>query len=410
MSSCPICEQALPANSEHCEVCGFPTALAIEGLRAAKSPPPTERPRASGEGGERAGPSRAAPTTSPESEFAATMGRGLRERMELFRPLGRDCPDVTNEMCEAALSEASGRPGEALEILRSAQGRLERQSRDALHRRWESLEDRRKTLERTGVRPAFEIPAHGALTTDSASETAADLARLLDLERRLGKFESDWKGLQGLLAQIEALRTEATDLALPLGEAPEQIAEIRRKLSAGPLGEADLDALAQEAAGALMLLHEAIPTSLGEELGRHAAALDQLPEDGTAGVAARKLHGEASTHLEKGRLLEASQSVRDLRRAIAEIEHPTPPPSPRLRAPAAPAPAPVDDALLDTLLKKARSLAGRVRSLPSDSPLALEAAAQIREATDFLRSGRLPDADRTLTELMRTLAQEQGKP
>ncbi|MFY9717737.1 MAG: hypothetical protein WAK40_07405 [Thermoplasmata archaeon] len=408
MSSCPICEQPIPGNSEHCEVCGFPTALAIEGLRAAKSPAPEAAPKPpSIEELATAGRSRASP--SPDAELSATLGRGLRQRMELYRPLGRDCPDVTTEMCEAALSEASGRTSESLDILRSAQGRLDRQARDAVRRRWEAAQDRRKALERTGVRLDLEFPAHGSLSSDAPEETGDDLRRLLDVERRLGKFEADWKGLQGLLAQIEALRTDASDLNLPLGDVPAQIDEIRQKLSTGPFKEGDLDGLAQDAARTLMLLHEAIPTSLEAELARHRAALDQLPDEGTTGDAARHLHDEASRHLSKGRLLEASQSVRDLRRAIAELEHPTPAtvsaPRPRPLLP-----PPPDDAVLETLLRKARSLAGRVRSLPSDSPLALEAAAEIREATDFLRSGRLGDADRTLTELMRTLSREQGKP
>jgi hypothetical protein len=407
VSSCPICEQPIPGNSEHCEVCGFPTALAIEGLRAAKSPAPEDASKAtSSDAPSTAGRSRPAP--SPESELSATLGRGLKQRMELYRPLGRDCPDVTTEMCEAALSEASGRTSESLDILRSAQGRLDRQARDAVRRRWEAAEDRRKALERTGVRLDLEFPAHGSLSSDAPEETGDDLRRLLDVEGRLAKFESDWKGLQGLLAQIETLRTDAAELNVPLGDVPGQIDEIRQKLSAGPFKEGDLDGIAQDAARTLMLLHEAIPTSLEAELERHRAALDQLPEGATSGDAARKLHDEASRHLAKGRLLEATQSVRDLRRAIAELEHPTPP----VASPARPRPSmppPPDDAMLETLLKKARSLAGRVRSLPSDSPLALEAAAEIREATDFLRSGRLSDADRTLTELMRALSREQEK-
>jgi hypothetical protein len=69
----------------------------------------------------------------------------------------------------------------------------------------------------------------------------------------------------------------------------------------------------------------------------------------------------------------------------------------------------IDPAVLDTLLKKARSLAVRVRTLSTDSPLALEAAALIREATDHLKQGRLIEADRTLTDLMRSLAREEGR-
>lgn len=407
MSSCPICEQPIPGTSEHCEVCGFPTALAIEGLRAAQSPPAETRPSRS-EAAEPSAAPRPRPPPPPEAELSAKIGRGLRERMELLRPLGRDAPDVTSEMCEAALSEASGRVAEALEILRAAQSRLDRQGRDAMRRRWESARDRRAALERTGVRLDLELPSEATADTDSIERTADALRRLVTAEKRLVKFESDWKGIQGLLAQIEALRTEATDLGISIGEVPAEVAALREKLSAGPFQESDLDVLSQDAARILMLLHEAIPTTLEEELGRHAATLDRLPGEGPQTAAAFKLHEEARQHLSKGHLVEASQSVRDLRRAIEEAERPSAPPTapPRPRPVETPA---ADDPMLGLLLKKARSLAGRVRTLPPDSPLALEAAAQIREATDQLRAGNLAEADRTLTDLMRALSRTEGK-
>jgi hypothetical protein len=309
-------------------------------------------------------------------------------------------------MCEAALSEASGRVTEALEILRAAQGRLERQARDAIRQRWEAAGDRRRALERTGVPIDIELPTTVPSLAETPEEIADLLRRLVEVEQRLARFESDWKGIQGLLAQIESLRTEAVDLEIPLGEIPAQIDQIRERLSAGPFRESDLDAVAQDAARTLMLLHEAIPTSLEEELGRHAARLDDLPEGAPSGAAVRKLHEEATHHLTRGRLVEATQSVRDLRRALLELENP---PAPGTAAPPRPAAGPPAEGMLETLLRKARSLAGRVRVLPTESALALEAAAQIREATDLLRAGRLEDADRTLTELMRTLSREEAK-
>jgi len=403
-SSCPICEQAIPATAAHCAVCGFPTALAIEALRATKSAasPALAEPSPPGSGSETARKSRSAPP--PEAELSAVVGRGLRERMETLRPLGRDAPDVTSEMCEAALSEAAGRVSEALDTLRAAQGRLERQTREALRRRIDSVEERRGALERTGIRLDLEGPMP---TVEGASDPGAMLHTLVDVERRLGKFETDWKGLQGLLSQIEALRAEASDLNVPLAGLPAEIDGIREKLSAGSLREADLDALAQDAARTLMMLHDVFPNALSEELDRHAATLDALPDDFKAANAARRLHEDAVRHLEKGRLAAAAQSVRDLRRTITEMER-GPPPARVVPAAEAPATA-MDPAVLDTLLKKARSLAVRVRTLSPESPLALEAAALIREATDHLKDGRLTEADRTLTDLMRTLAREEAR-
>ncbi|HTW56259.1 MAG TPA: hypothetical protein VMG36_07485 [Thermoplasmata archaeon] len=414
-STCPICEQPIPPTAAHCPVCGFPTALAIEALRAVRAAPTADGRPGPSNGGADGAPAKSRPPPPPEAELSAALGRGLRERMEALRPLGRDAPDVTSEMCEAALGEASGRVSEALETLRAAQGRLERQAREALRRRVESLDERRAALERTGIHLDLEMELPSA---ESLAGSGTPLAPLLEAEQRLAKFESDWKGIQGLLAQIETLRAEVADLGFPLGEIPAEVQAIRQKLSAGPLRGTDLDALAQDAARALMLLHDEIPTSLGDELARHATTLAALPDETDEVLRAREIHEEAARHIEKGRLTAAAQSLRDLRRAVAELERrpatPAPTSPPAAAAPAAAPPPPAaaalpDAALLDTLLKKARSLAARVRTLPPESPLALEAAAQIREATDLLRGGRLPDADRTLTELMRTLSREEGR-
>lgn len=405
-SSCPICEQPILPTAAHCPVCGFPTALAIEALRAVRSSAEEESGAAPSNGS--AGPvaSRTRPAPPPELELSATLGRGLRDRMEALRPLGRDAPDVTGEMCEAALGEASGRVSEALDTLRAAQGRLERQAREAVRRRLEAVEERRAVLARTGIHLDLEVAVPNV---EELSAPGASLAALLDMERRLGKFEADWKGIQGLLAQIETLRNEVGDLGIPLNEISNEVVSIREKLSSGPLRGADLDALAQDAARVLMLLHDEIPTALSDELARHATTLAARPDEGEGIQRARALHGEAARHIEKGRLSAAAQNLRDLRRAIADLDR-APGPRPAAAPPApTPSPGPTDAALLDTLLKKARSLAARVRILPAESPLALEAAAQIREATEQLRAGRLLDADRTLTELMRTLTREEAR-
>jgi len=152
------------------------------------------------------------------------------------------------------------------------------------------------------------------------------------------------------------------------------------------------------------LLHEAIPTSLEEELARHATTLDGYPEDHVPSAVARRLHLEATRHLKKGRLPEAVQSVRDLRRAIEAVE--------KEASTRAPAPSAADIAreteaeMLDRLLKKARSLAARVRTLPPESETAREAAAEIRSATEMLRARELVQADQTLARLMRMLSAE----
>ena len=400
-SSCPICEQPIASTAVHCSVCGFPTGLAIEGLRSI-SEEETEGLVADGPvAAVGARPKSVAVPLSAEEELNAAISRDLRSKMDLVRGLGPG-PDVTAELCEAALSEAEGRVAEALDILRSAQQRLETQTDEVLRTRAQLLADRRSVLEKTGVHFALgeDLVELNSAIESGEREVAANL--LVAAEQRIGQFEADWKGLQGLLSQIQGLRAEAEELGFPLGEISSEVEAIRDHLAGPSITEEELDRIAEEAAQTLMLLHEAIPSSLESELARHEATLSKYPDDSSASAAARRLHLEATRHLKKGRLSEAVQSVRDLRAELVELEKKTalPPPAPPVPAEAAESEA----AMLDRLLKKARTLAGRVRTLPPDSETAHDAAIQIREATELLRARQLKEADLTLSRLMRMLS------
>ena len=410
-SSCPVCEQPIASTATHCAMCGFPTALAIEGLRSLD---PASMPDTEGDGhsavvvpplsAARTSAHAAAPS-SREAELNEVISRDLRTKMDLIRELGRG-PDVTSELCQAALIEAEGRVAEALDILRTAQSRLDVETDQLLRQRCEILEQRQQELQAKGVRFAVHTDLDRLSDAIESGDREAAVTVLIEVERRFAQFESDWRGLQGLLAEIEGLHREASELQFPLGEISGELEAIQDRLRDSELTEESLDAVAQEAAQTLMLLHEAIPASLEVELKRGGEALDELPEGYAPAAVARRLHVEAGRHLRKGRLSESIQNIRELRRELAEAK----------RAWAAPpvvtAPAPVvaqvstesDDEMLDRLLKKARSLAGRVRSLPLESEASREAAAQIRDATDLLRVRKLREADETLTRLMRVLA------
>jgi len=402
-SSCPICEQPIPSTAVHCSVCGFPTGLAIEGLRSndgrETNSPSSEPPTLSSPEPER--PPASAP--SPEEDLNALISRDLRTKMDLVRELGRGAPDLTNELCQAALSEADGRSSEALAILRSAQTRLETESDELVHRRLTELGERRESLERTGARIAIGDDLRQAQEALNDGEREDAIRHLVETERRMTQFESDWRGLQGLLAQVEGLRSEAAELAIPLGEISSEVEALREKLREPNLTEEVLDSVAQEAAQTLMLLHEAIPSALTEELERAEKTLDRYPEDYAASAVAKRLHLEAMRHLKKGRFTEAVRSVQDLRRELSELEVAAAA-SPAAAAGPPPAPEETEDEMLDRLLRKARSLASRIRTLPVDSDVAHDAAVQIREATEFLRARKLKEADLTLSRLMRMLS------
>lgn len=404
-SSCPICEQPIPSTAAHCSVCGFPTGLAIEGLRSndggETTLPPAEPPARSGTA---VGPS-APKVPSAEEELNVAISRDLRSKMDLVRELGRGAPDLTNELCQAALSEADGRSSEALAILRTAQSRLETESDELVHRRLTELGERRESLERTGARIAVGDDLREARAALETGEREDAIRHIVETDRRMTQFESDWRGLQGLLAQVEGLRSEAAELSIPLGEISAEVEAIREKLREPNLTGETLDSVAEEAAQTLMLLHEAVPSALNEELDRSEKTLDRYPEDHVRSAVAKRLHLEATRHLKKGRFTEAVRSVQDLRRELAELEVAAAA-SPATAAPSPAGPGETEDEMLDRLLKKARSLASRIRTLPPDSDIAHDAAVQIREATEFLRSRKLQEADLTLSRLMRILASD----
>ncbi len=407
-SNCPICDQPIPATVAHCSVCGFPTSLAIEALRALGPNGATASEM------ETAAQPAPAPVIapppappSPEAELCAAISRDLQEKLDYVRQLGRGSPDVTSEMCQAAMSEAEGRVSEALDVLRRAQRSLQRQTEEFLARRVKSLESRDEALRASGV--TFELGADLARLRDALHNggTTNTGQLLAETEARIAQFESDWRGLQGLLRQIDTLRHEASELGLPLGEIAGEISDIRSRLQEPNLTEDALDGIAQSAAQTLMLLHEAIPNSLEEELKRHETAIDRYPEDHPASATARRLHAEAARHLKRGRLTDATHSVRELRIEIEKLDQSREAQEIAVgegAAAAEPVPEESEAEALQRLLQKARMLAGRVRTLPPDSELARDAAVQIREVTDLLRRREVHQADETLSRLMRMLA------
>ena len=447
VESCPVCETTVPASEEHCSKCGFPTAL-VHRLGAPLSevpvgpedePLPPAPPVRS---------ARAAREAGPEADVNASLARALEQRTELLLTIDRDAPDVTGELCEAALGEASGRVAEAQQVLRSAQGRVDRETEELLGRHLENLEARGRALEAAGLRLALDEELGHVAETIVGGDTASGVAALAEAERRMDGLETHWQGLQTLIAQVTSLREEAGRLGIALDNLPDRLPALRTDLAAMPATERDLEAATQVAAEALMRLHEAIPPALEEELQRHAKTLDAHPVRASRAQVARRRHTEAVDHLKGGRLEDAVRSVRELRAALEELAYPSeevaaepepgapaPPgrptpvvtlsaevpkasaspgggvPSPSAAPAVPPAPvaappagrAPPDPAVVETLMKKVRSLAVRVRALPVDSPEAAAAARQIHEATELLRTRRYTEADAALSRLMRSL-------
>jgi hypothetical protein len=351
-------------------------------------------------------------TKDPTAEQAEKVAVELEQARRLVARLGVAQADVANEMHQAALTQADGRTVEALSLLRSALARLHEVTNEALARRLRSLEERQGVLRTEGVAVSMGTEAAKIRAEIDAGRAEQAVDRLVQSDEQLGRIETDWKGLKGLLRQIDELRDSAEVVGRPVADVEEAVQQIKGLLTEPDLSTDTLDEGAQIAARALMLLNEALPPAIEQELERHAVALDGFSSDYVPARRARSMHAEATRHLRRGKIVDSTARLRELRSAIRELGEPEPS-GPAIAADANGgsrtddiAEPPSADAALPRLLQKARGLAARVRSLPTDSELAYEAAGEIRRATEQLRARKLEEADATLSRLMRTLDAE----
>jgi hypothetical protein len=411
-SDCPVCEAENPTTAVSCGTCGYPTALAVDALRgladvaamampaSASSAPrsPRRPPRPTGK--------------DPTAEQVERTALELESTMRLIGRLGVPTADVTVELHQAALTQADGRSVEALSLLRSALARLHEGTNEALARRLRSLEERQAILRNDGVAVSLGAEAVRIRAEIDAGRAEQAIDKLVIADEQLGRIETDWKGLKGLLRQIDDLRDSAEVIGRPVADVEESVEQIKTLLAAPDLSTDTLDEGAQIAARALMLLHEALPGAIEQELERHAVVLDGFQPDHTPARSARAMHAEATRHLRRGKIVEATARLRELRAAIGELGDPEPTAVAATIGGGSEGGSGADqssesvESSLTRLLQKARGLAARVRSLPADSELAYEAAGEIRRATELLRARKLEEADGTLSRLMRTLDAE----
>lgn len=435
-TGCPICASPISGAALVCTACGFPTGLAAEATRAlaVAEPVPVDSRNAPRETSRPVATIHASP--DPQAALCDRVARQIDHDLGTYVDLGGDPLAIASELRQAALTESDGRAVEALSILRKAHGRLASQTEELLAERIRQVEEREARLRASGI--ALSLAAEVNALRDEATESDRGpvVRRLQALNERLTRLEGDWNGLKSLLAQIESLREAMRAYGPPMLEVEDDVAKVTSLLATPELSLGNLDEASQVASRALMLLHEALPPHLDAELNLHASTLRSYPENHEGSRNARAVHAEAVRHVRRGRLTEANERLAELRKLINELEHERPPaapvapaeplvrpaPAPPARAAAAagvrpvpsvevkpsapPAPPATDttDQSLARLLAKARSLASRVRSLPADSELSFEAAAEIRRATELLRARKLDEADKTLTRLMQTLA------
>ncbi|HEY6238608.1 MAG TPA: hypothetical protein VIZ68_05425 [Thermoplasmata archaeon] len=413
----------MASTATSCSTCGYPTALALDALRALSLGEPTPVPAPMGRPAppaRRRGPKPAPP--DPQGELCQRIAQDTDAHLGILQELGGDTQDVASDLRQAALAQADGQVVEALDILRRALGRVQEQGSVLFERRVREMEERDDALRRSGVGSAAGDDAAKMREMFQRGRRLEAIALLRSTDQFVARIEGDWKGLEGLLRQVDTLREAVRETGQELPEVDADVQAVR-ELVAGPAVTIEaLDKASQTASRALMTLQEALPKALHAELSEHDRTLARLPEDHAPTQSARQIHGEALRQLRRGRLPEASASLRQLRAAIRELrtlerpatkppaeERRTPPPE-EADAPTTPVRKPEGETAdyLSRLLGTARSLAARVRTLPPESEIAFEAAAEIRLATELLRARKLDEAEETLTRLMQTLDAENA--
>jgi hypothetical protein len=322
---CPVCETASPEGARYCPGCGFPTAFAAEASRALATP---LLKRASSEGSAEElsmgapSPDAAAlvpPARPPQEEGIDRLAHEIRRELKLLALLGADAPDVTSQLAQAALTQASGQPAAALELMRDADHRLGSLVVDAGERRVAELESRDLHMVSLGV--GTDLAAETVRIRSDFNEGRVEEAirRLEQADQRIARIEGDWRGLLGLLRQIDTLVEGSHQLGIDLLDVERLMAEVRAAIGAAPVSVEGVDRAAQTAARALMMVNEMLPPRLREELDRHQAHLSVYPADHHQSRQARVLHAEVSRHLRAGRIPEATMRLRELRSAIREL-------------------------------------------------------------------------------------------
>jgi tetratricopeptide (TPR) repeat protein len=402
--SCPVCEGILPAAASACPTCGYPTALREEAVRAflvpeplraaAPAPPVREEPAARPAPVARPGP-------SPVEPLAAELAKGIAA----LRRLGLPTESFLTDLQRAAAAEAAGRSDEAVSDLREALERLSAASRSIAETRLRELEERRRALASAGVLDGLDPDVDRVRKAISEGRHAQATELVGSADARARQIEADLGELTSSLATTEELWAVAGSAGLPPSGLKERVAHLRRYL-AGPRHSADEVGAANRSARELLgLLRSELTSGFTAELARNSDLLGRYPVDDPGALVARRQITEAAGRTREGRLVEAAESIAQLRRTIESL----PPPAEaretaRRTAPTSKPAGPKAEVTRASLIETTRGLAARVRSLPPGSALAAQAAKDIRHATALLAQHKnLEEAHEVLVRLIERL-------
>jgi len=403
-ATCPICGGGLSSGEPACPGCGFPLSLREDAVRAMAEAPGPQPPIAdAAHGADRSASQR----PDPVEPLANDLGEGIAT----LRAHGMPMDAYVHELQRAAVAQADGHPADAVSILRAAIAKLSEESRLTAQARLVEVEARRARLASAGIlddlgpnleRVHREIDAGQSVSAYDLLESSDAVAR---------QIEEDSVQLRATLAATEELWAAGTKVGLALTNLTERVAQLRRYL-AEPSHSAPAVATASRSAHELlMLLRVELANAFTAELAHNAEILSRYPVDHPGAQAARHQNAEATARTHDGGYPEAAALLVRLRRTTDGLppisDAPESPPA-KAAAPAAPSPrsrrsssAVVTKA---TLVEEVRLVAARVRVLPPGTEVAVEAARDIRRATELvMHDQKLEEAHDVLLHLIATL-------
>jgi predicted nucleic acid-binding protein len=413
VQSCAACDAEVAEIDLYCPECGFPVALTSEAtvdvLPASRPAPPGPRtPAAPRRGAERA----RTRTRRPIDQELQSAAREARYSIQLVQDLGGELAALEDVVPRAAVLDGRGRAPEALRLLRDSQQAAISRAGELFEDHLQKLQKRQVALIVAGFDPG---PLQGASRLRAEfTELPLDVVarHLLEEEQLLGRIESLWAELRHRLSAIEAMRRHGIQPEEELRSEDEEASRILGLLARQAFVPSELERALTLTERLVDGYHRGARPRLQGELNAHAEALRMLPPTHPAARHARGLHAEATRQVDEGRIHEALARLESIREALGRIgDAPAAPPAEPSNGhaarvvPAAPAPS-EDDSV--RLLKRVRDLAQRLKTLPPDHPLTLDAARLMRDIVTAIREDRLPEAKDSLLSLAEVLAAYQS--
>jgi hypothetical protein len=398
---CVACDAELAEVEPACPQCGFPVTLEPD-----VEPNFAQMPLVAPAARDPTAPKRSADRTRAKARRPAdheiqSAAREVRYSLQLVKELGGAEEALTDVIPRAAVLDSLGRSPEAVKLLRDSQATAIARAGDLFEDHLQRLQKRQVALIMAGFDPG---PLQGASRLRAEfSELPLDVVarHLLEEEHLLGRTENAWTELRTRLVVIQAMRGHGVEPGRSDRDADQEATRILGLLERQALVPGELDRALAVTQPLLVAYQKSAPSRLQGVLDAHAETIHRYPTDHPDLPHARDLHEAASRHLEDGRIADALVTIEELRIALGGAE--SIPIGPKVEVVTGGA-VPMDIGTETArLLKRARLLAQRLKTLPPDNPLTFDAARLMRDLVGAIREDRIEEARTTLLELAHVL-------